>query len=174
MFSKHLFLLTHLQFLNILDFWNACYIYFLLVFPGYYLVIPFIITSCSLQNVFSLGLLKFWFILTYKTSWPWKYSSTLKCSFVNLSCSTKPFKRWVGWEGKPVRRKQKFWGYLFSNCICLCGGLTLGSSQAPTQPLAPPSLEQWGGNRRKTKRQVNQVSGSVEGKAKAVRASKAK
>lgn len=46
----------------------------------------------------------------------------------------------VGGKACKEKTKRKFWGYLFSNCICLCGGLTLGSSKAPTQPLAPPCL----------------------------------
>lgn len=81
----------------------------------------------------------------------------------------------VGGKAYKEKTKRKFWGYLFSNCICLCGGLTLGSSQAPTQPLAPPCLLRNGEKiEGRQKRQVNQVSDGLEGKAKAVRASEAK
>lgn len=48
--------------------------------------------------------------------------------------------RLVGGEACKGKTKGEFWHPLFSNCICLCGGLTLVSSQTPIQPLAHPCL----------------------------------
>lgn len=115
------------------------------------------------------------FILTSKASWPWKYLTSLKCSFLYLSCSTKHFeRRWVWCEGKHLRGKWKESSgitYFQTVLVFLVGWPWPAAKNLPSL-LLTLSLEEWGENRRKAKRQVNQVSDSLIGKAKALHASK--
>lgn len=101
--------------------------------------------------------------------------TSLICSFLYLSCSTKPFKRrWVWCEGKHLRGKWKESSditYFQTALVFLVGWPSPAAKHLPSL-LLTSSLEEWGENRRKVKRQVNQDSDSLIGKAKALQSSK--